>query len=408
MDKNKSAAVGTLNRRLAEVATFWHQCLKEYNKIDNFLSSLNALIQSLRNITFVLQKNKSILPDFDNWYEKKQEIMQNDSIMKWLIKARNHVVKKGDLNVNSILFASVKNWLDYRLFVCQYPPCLTNDEIVALVLPALNRERLVLELREPLLQIERSWRVDQFPDNDILEMLSYCFRHLKSIVLDFYIQIGIDKYLSLEDIAKDTLLDTGYVPKYARTINIDLKDGSILNHKVDTMEVSTNNIDKDLKRYGIEDILNEPVVGNINDAFSHLEKYEKIAKKLLGADGFHEPMAHFFFDEKEPTHCSIPSSDKTQQYFLMRRIAEEILIKKVSGIIFILEQWTYPLDIITQKRECLIVVCINNKGEFEARTTQFCKKDNKITFGATDVNKDLKKYNWLRPIVNAWNIDVKY
>ncbi len=74
MDQHKQELVRILNRRLAESAKFWYQCIDEYQDINEFLSSLNALIQSLRNITFVIQKHKKDIPHFEDWYSAKQQV----------------------------------------------------------------------------------------------------------------------------------------------------------------------------------------------------------------------------------------------------------------------------------------------------------------------------------------------
>jgi hypothetical protein len=58
------------HRRLAEAHQLWHQALDLYHDSDAFRANLNATIKSLRNITFVFQKEKGAIPDFDAWYAK--------------------------------------------------------------------------------------------------------------------------------------------------------------------------------------------------------------------------------------------------------------------------------------------------------------------------------------------------
>src|ERR1700722_12264473 len=55
------------HRRLVEAHILWHQSLEKYHESDAFLANLNATIEALRNVTFVLQKERSV-PDFDAWY----------------------------------------------------------------------------------------------------------------------------------------------------------------------------------------------------------------------------------------------------------------------------------------------------------------------------------------------------
>ncbi len=407
MDNNQKELVNIFNRRLAEPAKFWYQCIDEYNDLNEFLSSLNALIQSLRNVTFVIQKQKDKIPNFEDWYFQKQDIMKNDRLMKWLVEARNQVVKEGDLKPNSVVVATVKNWLEYGLFTLNVDPLTNNDKIIELVLSKLKRKEIVQNLREPLLQIERTWRVDQFPDKEILEILSHCYRLLKSIVYDLYLQIGIEKPTSIEYIEKDNSLLQGLVSNKAKTTYIDLKDCSIIQHVVNSHPFNAKIFVEAAKRYNGDKIDFGPDPGDVNDPFSYLNVYLEISKTILKKDGFHAPMVHYFYRDKDPTYCIIPVKDKTEFYYLIRQVAEDIIKQSVTGLIFILEQWIYPLDKNTNRGECLMVACINNDGKFESYTVPFSKEKGHIIIEPTILDFELKNQNWLRPIVQAWNIELK-
>ena len=89
------------HQRLLDAHRLWHQCESNYTSPDGFRVNLNATIEALRNTTFVLQKNKAKIPNFDAWYIKWQDHLRKDQVMRWLVNARNRVVKQGDLDTLS-------------------------------------------------------------------------------------------------------------------------------------------------------------------------------------------------------------------------------------------------------------------------------------------------------------------
>src|SRR5664279_3760262 len=99
------------HRRLEDAHFHWHEVRSAYHEPQEFRRHLNAAIQDLRNVTFALQGEKRAVPDFDNWYRPWQDRMKADPVLKWLVDARNTVVKRGDLETASTAKLSVRNWL---------------------------------------------------------------------------------------------------------------------------------------------------------------------------------------------------------------------------------------------------------------------------------------------------------
>ena len=71
---------------------------------DEFAFELCAFIESARNITFALQKEHANNPKFKEWYNKKQEEMRKDELLKFFIEKRNTIVKEGDPGNNAFTF----------------------------------------------------------------------------------------------------------------------------------------------------------------------------------------------------------------------------------------------------------------------------------------------------------------
>lgn len=100
------------HRRLAEAHLLWHQTLERYHDSDAFRANLNATIEAMRNITFVLQNEKGVIPNFDVWYGKWQTRLSEDAAAKWLRDARTKVVHQGELESQSAAEIRLVTWRD--------------------------------------------------------------------------------------------------------------------------------------------------------------------------------------------------------------------------------------------------------------------------------------------------------
>ena len=61
----------------------------------------------MRSVTFILQKNKTAIPDFDRWYGPWQKNLGADALMVWMREARNAIEKEGDLKARSFVRAEI-------------------------------------------------------------------------------------------------------------------------------------------------------------------------------------------------------------------------------------------------------------------------------------------------------------
>ena len=59
-----------------------------------FEYNLSAFLSAARSVTFVLQKESSKNPEFDEWYCKKQMQMKRDKLFKFLKKKRDSGIHK--------------------------------------------------------------------------------------------------------------------------------------------------------------------------------------------------------------------------------------------------------------------------------------------------------------------------
>lgn len=99
-EKFSSPIPATLDK-FHEAFFFLNQTMRSYHSPAEFRFNLNAFIQALRNITFMLQSEENKTEGFAEWYAAKQEEMRGNELLKKFVGARNLIVKQGMLEARS-------------------------------------------------------------------------------------------------------------------------------------------------------------------------------------------------------------------------------------------------------------------------------------------------------------------
>jgi len=99
--------LAAVDQRLADSHRFWHQAEAAYFDTDGFRLGAQSAIQTLRSVTFILQKNKGAIPGFDQWYDGWRKRLGADELMRWIVDARNRIEKEGDLEAHSYVRAEI-------------------------------------------------------------------------------------------------------------------------------------------------------------------------------------------------------------------------------------------------------------------------------------------------------------
>jgi hypothetical protein len=198
--------------RLREAHRRWHECLDAYQAPEDFRDALNSAIQALRNVTFVLQAAKSQVPSFDSWYRTEQEAMRADRVLRWVVEARNTVVKEGDLRTHSWLRVKVVTgyhdeaqavrldqdaWNELLTGEAQRvsetvisPPVATSPIDV---LKTLDQLDLPLRVRnDSTLLLERRWVVDDMPSDELLTLMAHAYGRLRGVLSRCHGLLGLE------------------------------------------------------------------------------------------------------------------------------------------------------------------------------------------------------------------------
>lgn len=401
--------------RLSQAHRLWHQMLYTYNDPAGFRANLNSTIEALRNVTFMLQKEKHAIPEFDRWYTEWREKMKADPVMQWLCEARTIVVHNSDLETQSTAHATVHNNLSLAYISLELPPLLpfaAACKFIASTLP----EPLADNKNDLVLSIERRWVAKQLPDWELLDALAHAHEVLSNIVKEAHERAGLcfethDCTGGKCNIPTDGRLPCMITTAEARTIRIALANGDSLvcHHRPFLMK--PEHTKKAVKRYGLEKFKVPLTVAG--DPFQIAESIMPLAKQMLQKDKYHIRIM-FLRTPQQWTIRQINACNRTEKYALMRTLANEIRQLHVDALIEISEIWMSSVEEMKagrlpaeayDKKEALVITVATSDGNCKQYITMFKRSMlGQIKLGKTEVASTTPIY--LAPIFEVWGVNV--
>ena len=170
-------------KRLHDMKQLISQAESTYFDPDLFRLNINNAIQTSRTITFLIQKEKQDIPDYESWYQKNVlEPFAQSKIMTWLKDARNTIEKEGDLATDSF-------WRAQLLFSYTEPgPEITADTREGLFMEVRSLVRRAQALVPPgtyndsAIVIDRKWVASSLPEFELIDAVTYGYQALKRVV----------------------------------------------------------------------------------------------------------------------------------------------------------------------------------------------------------------------------------
>ncbi|MEH3067361.1 MAG: hypothetical protein PGN15_04625 [Aeromicrobium erythreum] len=370
----------TAHARLREAHKHWHDALEGYQDPESFRIALNACIQTLRNVTFALQKEKRLVPDFDNWYSKHQGEMGDDFVMRWLLSARNRIVKQGDLETHSV--ATVRFTTDYFAAAAEVTDSLAgveraaapevadksskppeeDGEAVAASSPFLalgemieeffNNKQIPRAVRaDSSVSIERSWRADDLPAQELLDVLAHGYGVLSRILDDAHRRVGGVSGAAISVGGTDRLLPenelhAGRLPcmvtsRAARTVTFGADGNAAGGLTFDFEGFDPKTAEKAFKRYNPRRVVMQELPMNAVDA---LPIYVAQALSILKSGEEHGWFI-FYFRGRTMVHAqTLYARDRSDKRNLAKEVAEFVAVYTIDGVIVVGEAWTVSFE----------------------------------------------------------------
>ncbi len=394
----------------------WHTMADSYMQPETFRMHLNSLMQGMRNVTFMLQKQKSTLPRFEEWYTEFQTAAKSNPLMRWSVSSRNRIVKESDLELLSkVKVRWVGDWERRQERNFSFPPRMPSKAILSAIFSDPGNPQI------GVITISRQWVDRALPDREILSATREVFVNLSALISTAHAAASSEMCgLSTREpacvtteLAREPLPCMDINPGWLQE-HMDLGAGHGINEVTYLVERTPESSKRSEKRYGTT----MEVAGNPIEVTARI--MEQAAKALV-RDKKHVPIIWFFRDDAVIDSMVPVFFDQNGKYLTMHRVADRVESLKADGIAFLNEIW-YAADVKLDKngqaipardrgrdrREALHILAATSRGEYASIFTPFSRNLlGKIVLGET-LSETLTnieidgQFNILRPVIDRW------
>jgi hypothetical protein len=419
----ESCPIPKTHARLNQCHLMWHEALEAYSVPDAFASHLNAVVQGLRNVTWVLRKELTHREGFGEWYAEWEAEMGADPRMMWLVSARNKIEKEGDLDAASVAQVRViGSWFRGPAVEMEVEPTIEAHELArkAQIAGLESRAR-----REGVLEVERRWTVEEFAGDEILDVLAHCHGVLSRLVAAAHRRWGEQEKpcaLNAEGICEGTSTTahpSGRLPcmvasRGARTVRRDLASGTLVEMEVLPLGGPRIEPEEIAERYGLE----EPTQADLpaeKGVFGVAEAFHKLGRKFFLVDGHLVTVAWLLRDGQLLRQISMEPEDQREKYLSIESLAEQVERMGADEIVFTTELWeasaVEPGDRRARlrpserddRREALGTYALRRNGEFRFWRSSIERNGDEVRLGETTVSGNSEGAPFfLVPVIRVW------
>ena len=331
-------------RRLADLCQLIVQADQNYFEPDLFRLNVNNAIQTARTVTFLIQKNKSSIPEFDLWYkENLLDRIKGDRVMEWLKESRNHIEKEGDLDVNSE--CNLETIFSYT----DPGPKMSLKHEGQLFIGTKRLLRTIRKIfptgvfRDSAIAIDRRWVATSLPDFELTDALHYGYSELERVV------DSLDKHLGSEG-GVVMPLSRSMRGSSSRRAYLKSEDGQIYSFAHASTNVTLPDVAALEERYDVDAFAS--AFRTTGDLSTAIERFSELASALYTKDGYHITIGFVLGSEGRILHMLQPQfDDHTDKMIFWTELAHVARInKEVSAVIFTSEIWFRSADGFPQKR----------------------------------------------------------
>ncbi|TAU22557.1 hypothetical protein ELI51_19830 [Rhizobium leguminosarum] len=340
-----------VHKRLEDLHYQWHAAEAAYFDPDGFRMAIQTAIQTSRTVSFILQSNKAVIPDFDGWYERWQEKFRADALMRWMVDARNRIEKRGDLEAHSFVRADI-----VASFLNEGPSAQVPSELFDAPLKLVKSipdNALGKHIKKDgIIRIQRRWIENTLPDYELLDAVAIAYGNLSLMLDDAHRQIGLP-VPEARDVKTGEIYDKismkGRMPcmighSDLRTLDVWLADGRPVEFERVIKKVSIQDLEKSSGRYDLDpsEIFGAP--GTVNSPETILRSLFATARVMFDKDGYHSTIMFFFKGTKLIEFTELRLDEHGQKYLLMRNLAHDVVRRGADTVILLGEIWRSVFD----------------------------------------------------------------
>jgi hypothetical protein len=415
MSGTEECPLSPVEQRLEDCHRQWHDADNAYFDPDEFRLRIQTCIQSLRTVTFILQKNQTAIPDFESWYAGWQDHLRNDKLMSWMVNARNKIEKQGDLKLHSIVKAGiVASYLDSGP-VIEVPAKLFEGP--RKLLKSIPRNAVGDHVRKHgVLRIQRRWVENSLPEYELLDAVAIAYGKISELLDDAHRQIG-SRHRGVVNVRTGQIIGPGdrdgRLPcmiehEAERSLLIRLKDGARMKLQSRSVQITPEDeaeVEKE-SPVDLQDIF--PGIGSTAD--ETLASLFETARRVFLRDKYHDSIMFLLEGSRPVRIIGMQPEDQAEKYLLMRRTASEALKLGADGVILLGEVWSAPFDPKHPFRrpadapnplEYLTGTLVRKEGEPIQLMAQIKRGAGEVELGETIELRDVALWSYA-PFYRAW------
>lgn len=323
-------------RRLRDLSQLLTNCHSTYFDPDLFRMNTNQFLQTARTVTFIIQKNKEEIPNYQSWYSMAVAVPWGiDEVMTWAKDARNTIEKEGDLELNSSLKVTLLfSYLEEQDLSID---CGREELLTAGIkkLMRLAQKKLPTGVSDAAaVKIERRWVTASLPTWELLHALSYVYARMFDCCRSLAQQFGVTLDSSIPNAsAFDTIRDEARQVKY-----IKLNGLNVYSVASETITQDRSLEPPEWLRSALNTIQVQP--SPPSSLTETLDYFARMAVLTFEHFGNHDPMLFILNDRWEMIDMiTTQFADQTDKFIFWRNVADRILSLKAACLVWISESW---------------------------------------------------------------------
>lgn len=412
MVESDDCPVASAHRRLRDVHAYWHTAANNYMEPDAFRRSLNSTIQELRNVSWLIQKQKNNLSGFDTWYPEWQEEVRAEPVMRWIVDARNTIVKQGDLDLLSKMHVRYHiDWEASSEMELEFPP---GTPLKAAALAILRR------LGNPsigFVTTKRRWTDYRLPGVELLDALATAYGRCFDLVEMAHRTVGADECnvrvsTSLCPHNENPAECMQNAPSWTEaSIVASTGEFSRLRHYVVKSDEGLK--EESTARYGAFDDL--PKIPQESDALEAVDVYIEMGRRILAVDSDLMMYVVYFRDGKVAHVEGGKPEDHFAKVLWADHLADKAINVDATSLLISADIWEarwtgneldrLPVRDRPDRLEALSVIAVSRDGRSSSKRLRYTRRaDGGADFGELIVEEKVGLMHYLEPLRKAWGL----
>ena len=371
-------------RRLKDLGLLLENCASTYFDPNLFRMNTNQFLQTARTVTFIIQKNKSSIEDFEVWYKNNiVDVWSKDEVMKWARDSRNIIEKRGDLEINSQLDLSlVFSYLDEEdLHINVGTEELLEYGIKKLV--RFSQKHLPTGISDAtVLRVSRTWVTTGLSNWELLHALVYVYNQHYEVHIKLCNHLKSNPSLSLmEPSDASSIRESALNPQYLKLRDLTKYKAKRIRVKRDPNYRPPPELESKFKKLQA----NNKKINSLDTALSHFLEFANV---VFTHDKHHISMLHLFDENwKIIDQVSTMFADQAEKYIFWRTIGERVRSQNIHALVAVNEIWhrsmkgypKKPMSKLSITGEGLMVAALDSSGHFKQ--------------GTWEINRDINQEN---------------